>query len=178
MKLYVTTVNNSFQPLHIFCHKELHFRCSIGVELNIIKWYREVLEGFEGLPPWLSATLGKYEKLTLLDALKTHMSNVKYPLVNSLIFVLSSQEKAHDSKEFSRENWKPWCESQIMTLWVEPCYSHCFFHLSSVFFFRIVLFIYLPCLWKNYFLISFWFQFLLRESQYNFFTYLYHYFIQ
>ena len=36
MKLYVTTANNSFQPLTIFCHKELHLRCHIGPELNIV----------------------------------------------------------------------------------------------------------------------------------------------
>ena len=36
MKLYVTTVNNSFQPLTIFSHKELHLRCHIGPELNIV----------------------------------------------------------------------------------------------------------------------------------------------
>ena len=35
IKPCVTTVNNSFQPLPIFCHKELHFRCNIGLELNI-----------------------------------------------------------------------------------------------------------------------------------------------
>ena len=34
-KLYVTTVNNSFQPLPNFCHKELHLRCCIGFGLNI-----------------------------------------------------------------------------------------------------------------------------------------------
>ena len=35
-KLYVTTVNNSFQPLPIFRHKELHLRCCIGLELSIV----------------------------------------------------------------------------------------------------------------------------------------------
>ena len=34
-KLYVTTINNSFQPLPNFCHKELHRRCCVGLELNI-----------------------------------------------------------------------------------------------------------------------------------------------
>ena len=31
-KLHVTTVNNSFQPLAIFCHKELHLKCCIGLQ--------------------------------------------------------------------------------------------------------------------------------------------------
>ena len=34
MSLYVTTVNNSFKLLPISCHKELHLRCCIGLELN------------------------------------------------------------------------------------------------------------------------------------------------
>ena len=34
-KQYVTTISNSFQPLFIFCHKEHHLRCCIGLELNI-----------------------------------------------------------------------------------------------------------------------------------------------
>ena len=44
-KLYVTTVNNNFQPLPIFCHKELHLRCCIGLELNIVTWYTKILKG-------------------------------------------------------------------------------------------------------------------------------------
>ena len=43
----------------IFCNKELHFKCCLGVELNIVTW--------------LSAILGKYEKLILLDALKIYI---------------------------------------------------------------------------------------------------------
>ena len=35
MKLYVTTVNNSFQPLPIFCHKELHLRGHIRLDLIV-----------------------------------------------------------------------------------------------------------------------------------------------
>ena len=35
-KLYVTTVNNSFQPLPIFRHKELHLRFCVGLELSIV----------------------------------------------------------------------------------------------------------------------------------------------
>ena len=44
-KLYVTTVNNSFQPLPIFCRKELHLRCCIGLELNIVIWSAKILKG-------------------------------------------------------------------------------------------------------------------------------------
>ena len=47
-KLYVTTVNNNFQPLPIFCHKELHLRCCIGLELNIVTWYTKILKGIGG----------------------------------------------------------------------------------------------------------------------------------
>ena len=57
-KLYVTTVNNSFQPLPIFCHKELHHRCSIDLELNIVTQFPKILEGIKVHPlhyrvlPW------------------------------------------------------------------------------------------------------------------------------
>ena len=73
---YVTTVNNSFQPLPIFCHKELHLRCCIGLELNIVTRSTKILKSVGDLfpfrHPWSTATLGKFEKLTLLDALKLH----------------------------------------------------------------------------------------------------------
>ena len=36
MKDCVATVNNSFQPLPIFCQKELHLRGHIGPGLNIL----------------------------------------------------------------------------------------------------------------------------------------------
>ena len=36
MELSVTTVSNSFQLFPIFCLKELHLRCCIGLELNIV----------------------------------------------------------------------------------------------------------------------------------------------
>ena len=35
-KLYVTTVNNIFQPLPIFRYIKLHLSCCIGCELNVI----------------------------------------------------------------------------------------------------------------------------------------------
>ena len=37
MKLYVTTANNSFHPLPIFSHKELHLIGHKGLDLNIVK---------------------------------------------------------------------------------------------------------------------------------------------
>ena len=30
--MYITTVNNTFQPLTFFCHEELHIRCCTGLE--------------------------------------------------------------------------------------------------------------------------------------------------
>ena len=66
MKVYVLTVNNSFQPLapSFMLH---------GGELNNVTWSTKILKGIKcHLPPLLllSAPLGKYEKLTLQDALK------------------------------------------------------------------------------------------------------------
>ena len=57
-----------------FCHKELHLRYCIGLELNIVIWFTcnmNVL-GSSPLNLLLSVTLGKYGKLTLLDVLKMH----------------------------------------------------------------------------------------------------------
>ena len=81
MKLYVTTVNNSFQSWPIFRHKELHLRCWKRLALNIVTWSTKILKGMTHTStPWSSATLGKYEKHTLLDALKTHLEvfNIKF----------------------------------------------------------------------------------------------------
>ena len=66
--LYVTTVNNSFRLLA--SSLMLHRR-----ELNNMTWSTKILKSIEGhLPPFLlsSLLLGKYEKLTLIDALKIH----------------------------------------------------------------------------------------------------------
>ena len=71
-KLYVTTVNNSFQPLPVFCWKEHHLRYCIGFELNIVTQSTKILKGIRGHCPRSSATLGKYEKHTHQDALKLH----------------------------------------------------------------------------------------------------------
>ena len=71
-KVSVTTVNYCFQLLPIFCHEELHLRCCIGLGLNIITWSMKLLKNMRGHLQWSSATLGKYEKLTLLDTLKIH----------------------------------------------------------------------------------------------------------
>ena len=48
MKLYVTTVNNSFLPLPIFCHKELHLTGYIGHDLNILKGSTQILKDIGG----------------------------------------------------------------------------------------------------------------------------------
>ena len=76
-KLSVTTVNSSFQVIPIFYHKELYLRYCIGLVLNIVTWSMKHLKDMGGVGgvghlPWLSATLGKYKKLTLLDILKIH----------------------------------------------------------------------------------------------------------
>ena len=65
-KLYVTTVNNSFQSLPNFCQKELHLRCCIGFGLNIaqcilhiVAWSTKIWKGFGGhvpTPPPFSPT--------------------------------------------------------------------------------------------------------------------------
>ena len=39
---------------------------------------------------------------------------------------------AHDNKEFSRENSKPYCESQITTCLVEPCFLNFFRELNMI----------------------------------------------
>ena len=65
------SVNNSYQPLTVFCHKEFHIRCFIGIELNIIA-STKILKGIVGHPSSSAATLGKYKQLTLLDARKMH----------------------------------------------------------------------------------------------------------
>ena len=45
-----------------------------------------------------------------------YYQNVTDPLIIPLIFIfLLCREKAHDNKEFSHENSKSCCESQIMT---------------------------------------------------------------
>ena len=48
-KFYVTTVD-SFQPLPIFCHKELHLWCHIGLELNIVTSSTKTLKAIRGHP--------------------------------------------------------------------------------------------------------------------------------
>ena len=66
MKLYRTTVNNSFQSLPIFHHKELHLRCCIGLALNFLTWFTKILEDIwahSSLPaPMIEYSLGKIWK--------------------------------------------------------------------------------------------------------------------
>ena len=70
IKLYVTTAK-CFLPLPIFCHKELHLRYCIGLELNLVTWSKKILKGI-GAPPMIDCNFGEIEKLPLLDALKIH----------------------------------------------------------------------------------------------------------
>ena len=48
------------------------FQPCIVLELNIVMWFTKSLKRYRGQPPWSSANLRKYEKLTLLDPLKIH----------------------------------------------------------------------------------------------------------
>ena len=66
-RLYVTTDNNNFQSLTIFCHKELHLRFCIGLELNILTLSTKILKGIEGHPLLINThiikcNLGKIRK--------------------------------------------------------------------------------------------------------------------
>ena len=61
-KLYVLTVNNSFQSLHIFCHKEFYLRCYMMLELNIVTLSTKILEGIGWHWTKSSTNLGKIWK--------------------------------------------------------------------------------------------------------------------
>ena len=71
-KLFVTTVNNSFQLFPIYCHKELHLICCIGLELNIATRSTKILRGIGGGGTHTWPSVWKYERLTLPNALKIH----------------------------------------------------------------------------------------------------------
>ena len=61
---YVTTFNNSFQPLPIFCHKKLHLRCCIGLELNLVT-SAKILKSIGSIfpLPMIKCNLGKIWKI-------------------------------------------------------------------------------------------------------------------
>ena len=104
MKLSATAVNNSIQQqylLPLFCHKELHLRCYIGFVLNIVTWSMSILKSIRWYLLWSSAILGKYEKLTLLDALKKHF----------LVFCITLNFFAFNIK------WIKWIKSNESTHW-------------------------------------------------------------
>ena len=82
MKLFVTTVNNSYQLFPIFYHKELHLRCCIGLELNIVtsakilKRYQAAPHPSPPTPPPPTPLLTPHDWMQLirpLDALKIHL---------------------------------------------------------------------------------------------------------
>ena len=64
--------NNSQQPFsattNFFCHRELHLRGCVGLEVNIVTWYAKILKGFGGTLPMIELNLGKIWK--------THSPNV------------------------------------------------------------------------------------------------------
>ena len=67
MKLYGTTVNNNFQSLPIFCHKELHLRCCIGRALNFVTSFTKILKDIGAhfsLPPHVRVQLWENIKNT------------------------------------------------------------------------------------------------------------------
>ena len=74
-KLYVTTVNNNFQPLPISRHKGLHLRCCIGLKLSIVTWSTKIIKGIgvHLAHPITKCNLGKIWKSTLQDALKLYL---------------------------------------------------------------------------------------------------------
>ena len=74
-KLYVRTVNNNFQPLSIFCHKEVHLTCCLGLELIIVKWFTKILKGIEDTP-MTECNLGKIQKTNSPGCLKNLFSEV------------------------------------------------------------------------------------------------------
>ena len=61
-KLSVTTVNNCSQLLTFFCLKELHLRCCIRLELNIVIWFKKNLKGIKEHPPMIECSVGKLWK--------------------------------------------------------------------------------------------------------------------
>ena len=53
MKFYVTKVNNNFQLSPIFCCKELHLRCCIELDLNIVMIIHKNSKRHLGTPPMI-----------------------------------------------------------------------------------------------------------------------------
>ena len=52
-ELFITSVNCSFQSFPIFCHKQLHLRCCIELESNIVTWFSKNSKrywGYTSLP--------------------------------------------------------------------------------------------------------------------------------
>ena len=64
--------NNSQQQFsattNFFCHRELHLRGCVGLEVNIVTWYAKILKGIGGTLPMIELNLGKIWK--------THSPNV------------------------------------------------------------------------------------------------------
>ena len=71
----------------IFYHKELHLRYCIGLELNLYIIHKNSKK-YWGYPSWSSAVLGKYEKLTLLNALQIHFQRV---FIEAFLHLISNE---------------------------------------------------------------------------------------
>ena len=84
-KFYVTTVNSSFQLLSIFCHKELHLRCCIKLELNIVTWSARILKGIRGYCEWSIAAFRVF-CIGFLYFISSELSEVN---INSLTWIVA-----------------------------------------------------------------------------------------
>ena len=88
IKLSVTTGNSSFQPLPIFCHKDLHLKSLHRARFEYCNMIHKNSSRYWGHPHLRlrsSATLWKYENLTLLDAVKIHFQRPSALIILHLI---------------------------------------------------------------------------------------------
>ena len=85
--IYLTAVNNSFQPLTFFCHEEFHLRCCIGLELNIVTYSTKILKGIGGTPYlMIECNLGKIWKTHPLRCSKNTLPEVLRIKLLNLVF--------------------------------------------------------------------------------------------
>ena len=122
-KLYVTTVNNTFQPLTFFYHEEFHLRCCIGLEYcNMIqknsKRHRgqppphnrgqswKIMKNSPSLMPWRYNSRGfiyfLYTSLYILISMHSNIANILIvrtdkadPPVLALIYGISPLVEGH-----------------------------------------------------------------------------------
>ena len=121
-KLYVTNVN-SFQPSPIFCHKELHLRCHIGLELNTETWSTKTLKAIRRHPLHDSEETHSYYKEYLgVDTVK--LSNLsKWVTFLSIIWLAHGQIHHKLSLQNCIEylGVAYWSPSQTYQIWKFSC---------------------------------------------------------